>query len=428
MKVIISNGFNRCHLSAAAAQLHQRGNLDLFITAAYPTPGLRRLFRWTGLDRKPKIARLLDRAEALPDALVRSQPGSEVLNAVNLTIRRLGRARALQNGFFGNLGIRAYGTMARRHIRSRSADIYHYLSGYGHGSVETARQRGMRIVCDHAIPHPAVIQHLIDNAGRLPPSPIRHGLTVLRRAILADLERCDLLIVPSDFVKETFVSQGWDPARIRVVFFGLDDKFLANAPSRSPGPAHDSQPASFLFAGAWMTRKGAEQVAEAFQRIGDLSWNLNIAGGLEREVQQNAIEFLRHPRVRHLGVLLRADLAREMSKAEVFVFPSLSEGSARVITEAMACGCYVITTRNACGIVRDGVNGSVVPPWDAEALEKAIRFAIVNRSMVREIGKRNAELVRSRYRQTSYAEGLIEVYRDLLGQHQVHPEPMQSAG
>ena len=47
-----------------------------------------------------------------------------------------------------------------------------------------------------------------------------------------------------------------------------------------------------------------------------------------------------------------------MSRAEVFVFPSLAEGSARVVAMAMAAGCYVITTPNSGSVVRDGAMGA----------------------------------------------------------------------
>lgn len=415
-KVIVSNGFSRYHMSPAAAQLYRRGRLALLITGAYPTPRMRLLLRLTRAQKiwPRKIARLLERGEDLPDRLVRALPLSETLNVLNLFLRRLGRASFLQNSFFSLLGMRAYGATAARHVGSQTAGIYHYRGGFGHSSIDVARRNGMVIVCDHAIPHPAVVQHLIDHSGRLPSGAIRTGIDSFRQFLVDDVNRCDYVIAPSEFVKETFVAQGWDPGRIKVVFFGLDDNFLASVPPRPITPSDTAVPTSFLFAGAWMTRKGAERVAQAFTRVGDLPWSLTIAGGVESTVGRIALDFLKHPRVRYPGVVLRAELARLMSESEVFIFPSLSEGSARVITEAMACGCYIITTRNACGIVRDGVNGSLVKPYDSAGLERAIRFAIGNRAVVREIGLRNAEEVRSRYRQVDYGAALDKVYGELL--------------
>ena len=57
-----------------------------------------------------------------------------------------------------------------------------------------------------------------------------------------------------------------------------------------------------------------------------------------------------------------------MAEADVFVFPSLFEGSAVVTYEALACGLPSVVTPNAGSVVRDGVEGFVVPPRDVEAL------------------------------------------------------------
>ena len=56
-----------------------------------------------------------------------------------------------------------------------------------------------------------------------------------------------------------------------------------------------------------------------------------------------------------------------MAAADVFVFPSLFEGSAVVTYEALACGLPSIVTPNAGSVVRDGVDGFHVPAGDVGA-------------------------------------------------------------
>jgi glycosyltransferase involved in cell wall biosynthesis len=107
------------------------------------------------------------------------------------------------------------------------------------------------------------------------------------------------------------------------------------------------------------------------------------------------------------------ELAKRMAAAEVFVFPSLVEGSARVVFEALAAGCYVITTRNSGSIVRDGVHGSLVPPDDPAVLARAIGHAQRIRSALAGIGKRNTELISSSYRQRHYGDALEKLYLEL---------------
>jgi glycosyltransferase involved in cell wall biosynthesis len=57
-----------------------------------------------------------------------------------------------------------------------------------------------------------------------------------------------------------------------------------------------------------------------------------------------------------------------MAAADVFVFPSLFEGSAVVTYEALACGLPSVVTPSAGSVVREGVEGFLVEPGDIEAL------------------------------------------------------------
>ena len=58
--------------------------------------------------------------------------------------------------------------------------------------------------------------------------------------------------------------------------------------------------------------------------------------------------------------------------ADAFVLPSIAEGSAIVIYEALSFGLPVITTPNAGSVLEDGVEGQIVPASDSVALAAAI--------------------------------------------------------
>ncbi len=61
-----------------------------------------------------------------------------------------------------------------------------------------------------------------------------------------------------------------------------------------------------------------------------------------------------------LGRVSHADMPARMAAADVFVFPSLFEGSAVVTYEALACGLPSVVTAQAGSVVRDGIEGFVV--------------------------------------------------------------------
>lgn len=412
--LVIANGFNRFHLAVAAAEAHRRGLLTCFITGAYPTPAVRRALALGGLWRDRRLARLAARREAIPDAMVRAMWTAEAIYAVAMAARRIAPRSAL---WLNAWSFRHCGARAVRCVRRAAAcgaRIYHYRSGFGHRSVREAKRLGMVALCDHSIAHPALLPRLIVDDGRMPPRGARPQMDRLWAEILEDVEQADAVLVNSDFVRETFLRAGEDPARIHVIYWGVDDAFLEALPAVGAGRAAAGGPLRMLFAGAFERRKGADTLVEALQLLDAVPWTLEIAGEVGPQVAGRAA-LLRDPRVTVRGWLPRRELARLMSRSEVFVFPSLAEGSARVVFEALAAGCYVITTPNAGSIVEDGVHGRLVAPGAPAQLAAAIRAAAARRAELGEVGRRNAALVRARYRQRDYGEQLAALYAQLLG-------------
>ncbi len=74
-----------------------------------------------------------------------------------------------------------------------------------------------------------------------------------------------------------------------------------------------------------------------------------------------------------------------MAAADVFVFPSLFEGSAVVTYEALACGLPCIVTPRPGSVVRDGVEGLIVPARDVEALAAAWNGSAATRGSARDL-------------------------------------------
>jgi glycosyltransferase involved in cell wall biosynthesis len=71
----------------------------------------------------------------------------------------------------------------------------------------------------------------------------------------------------------------------------------------------------------------------------------------------------------------RSEIHRQFSWADVFLLPSICEGSATVCYEALSFGLPVITTPNTGSVVRDGIDGFVVPIRNTESIiEKLVRF------------------------------------------------------
>ena len=415
--VAVSNGFHKMHLTTAAREADNRGLLRLLVTGAYPTPAFRRLLRALPVRGRGRLGRLEYRDEGIP--LERMH----VLFVPEL-LERLARALAhvpFLRRFSERLAVatfRLYGRMAARALpRAGGARIFHFRAGFGGSSIDRARELGMLTLCDQATVHPRLLGTLLEGHGRMPDPevPLPPPSDGISRAALEDLDRSDAVVVCSEFVKGTFVRAGWDPEQVHVAHLAIDDNFFRAGPAPTPLRRAPSGPLPLLYASVFSGRKGAETLIDAMQLVGDsIEWELVVAGPVESSIAASHPRFFADPRVRAVGRLSRADIKAQMIAHGVFVFPSYAEGSARVVFEALACGCYVITTPNAGSIVEDGLHGALVPVGDAEALAEAIVAADADRLRIAEIGNRNAELIAASHRQSGYGDSLARIYADLV--------------
>ena len=190
----------------------------------------------------------------------------------------------------------------------------------------------------------------------------RRELAWLHDRRLRDIALADRVLVPSDHIAGRLIRHGTPADRVRVVPYAADTRRFRPGPDKR----HDPDRCTFLFAGGITQRKGIKYLLEAWRQVRRPGWRLQLLGGLPRGLGA-AGAVSRRGRVARPGGACRG-ARRRWRAADVFVFPSLFEGSAVVTYEALACGLPSVVTPSAGSVVRDGVEGFVVPPAEVEPL------------------------------------------------------------
>ncbi len=171
----------------------------------------------------------------------------------------------------------------------------------------------------------------------------------------------DRIICASEFVRQGLISQGMAPAKIQVVPYGVDI-------NRYSGPKeawNGKRPLRVLFVGGVTIRKGVQYLYEALRILGHPLIETRLVG----PVSLSEMAKIKMGKVAELtGQVPRSEIAQHYQWADLFVFPSICEGSATVCYEALASSLPVITTPNAGSVVRDGIDGFIVPIRNPEAL------------------------------------------------------------
>ncbi|MBW9221452.1 glycosyltransferase family 4 protein [Methanothermococcus sp. SCGC AD-155-C09] len=222
--------------------------------------------------------------------------------------------------------------------------------------------------------------------------------------IKKSLQYIDYFVVPSEFVKKSLINEGVDKDKIFVVPFGVDTvKFK---------PVEKDYFGTFkvAFSGNVNLRKGIPFLIRAWKELRLEDAELNIYGIVYPEVKKYLTDGEKY-NIKVHGFLRNID--RVLPKNHVYVFPSLLEGSAKSIYEAMACGLPVITTENSGSIVENGKEGFIIPTLDVKSMKEKILFFYENKEEIKKFGKR-ARKKSERYTWERYGGDIVNMY-DFIG-------------
>ena len=125
---------------------------------------------------------------------------------------------------------------------------------------------------------------------------------------------------------------------------------------------------------------------------------------------------LKSKSIYHLGPFRQDELVDYYSIGSVFCLASIEEGLAMVIPQAMACGLPVICTDNSGGsdIVRDGVDGWVIPAQNVDLISKRIRSLYISDDLRKKMSMSAIDRVSNGFAWRDYGVRAAEIYSSLL--------------
>jgi len=249
----------------------------------------------------------------------------------------------------------------------------HIISSYGYANecFKFVRAHGGRTFLDAGNSHPENFWSIISEEHRrwnchFPPVARHHY-----ERSLAMMEHVDFVLSPSLFVTKSFLERGFQPEQILKNIYPVD--LSCFSPAREPRPA--SRPLTLISTGSLSLRKGTPYLLEAFRLVRKKIPNARLL--LTDSVMDNvkpALAANADLPVEWCPSLPHPQLAERLRGADIFALPSLEDGFARTVTEALACGLPVILTPNtgASDLIQSGTNGEIVPIRDPQAIADAV--------------------------------------------------------
>ena len=267
--------------------------------------------------------------------------------------------------------------------------------------------------------------------------PSRFSFLYAQRMIRRTLARADRIIAVTQGTRadliEHFEVEG---RKVHVVYNGVDDAFRRKLSAEElerwrrdlglPGPY-------ILFVGnPNHPRKNLDTVIQAYaraRRIASFDAPLVCIGdraGTEFKIRQRAANLGIADQVRLLGRVAAEALPALYQGATLFLYPTLFDGSAMPVVEAMASGVAVITSNiSAIKEIAEGY-AHLVDPLDIEGMAKAIAHTMSDpehRTALARLGARRAE----DFRWGQTARKTLEVYIAAIQERRAEPAPAEGS-
>jgi len=295
--------------------------------------------------------------------------------------------------------------LSMRHI-ARSK-IFHGWPRYVRFSAKRAKKLGAKIILNCPAAHPdhrrKILVSEYSRLGLKAYLPDVAWLTITPKVFPI----ADLIFAPSQFVKDTLLEAGVDENKIDVIPYGVDAKKFSYEKPKT------NQQFTLLCVASLSVNKGTLYLLKAWQKLRLKNAKLILVGQVEAAIQPYLDKY--KDMYQHYEYIPHDDLPNLYSRSTIFVLPSLTEGSALVIYEAMASGKPCIVTHNCGSVIRNGIDGYVIPIRDHESLAEKILCFYNNSSLVEEMGT-SARANVLMHTWDAYREKIAKAYNKIISE------------
>jgi len=260
-----------------------------------------------------------------------------------------------------------------------------HLNGNGHGVTvfaysyaanrifEFARKRGWRTILGQIDPGPAE-QELVASISSRAKYTVAKGEpppAVYWEQWSSECFLADRIVVNSEWSREALMTRGIEAERIAVVplaFESADD--TATFERHYPAKFDSERRLRVLFLGQINLRKGVDALFEAIELLKGEPIEFWFVGPTQVEISPL---LRKNERVKWFGSVARSEVSKYYRDADLFIFPTLSDGFGLTQLEAQSWKLPVVASRYCGAVVREDVNGSILAEVSGDAIANVLR-------------------------------------------------------
>jgi glycosyltransferase involved in cell wall biosynthesis len=293
--------------------------------------------------------------------------------------------------------------VASKVILKKGCNTFHGWNNQALRSIKAAQKIGAKTILEcgstHRFFRERILKEEYERFGIENVKPPEYA----RQSSLEEITLSDFIFLPSEFAKKTFVDAGISKHKLLVIKRGVNlERFRSDK--------RKNHKFKVLFVGRLSLRKGVQYLLEAWRKINLPDAELVLVGSIDDNINPILSTYNDIENIVFKGFL--KDPSDVYKESTIFVFPSIEEGSAKVTYEAMAAGLPVITTESSGSVVRNGLDGFIIPIRDSEAIREKISYFYENPEKIEIMGTNALENIKH-YTWQRYRDTLLETYNKL---------------
>ena len=266
------------------------------------------------------------------------------------------------------------------------ADVFLSLSGGGLNTGLEFKRYKKLYICERAS------SHILYANSILKKEYAKYGINFsihnqfIRRE-LAEYKNANFVLVPSKFVQKTFQKQGI--LNTRVLNYPSDNTTFFPIKSLAINK-YKTKKFKIVFVGGLTLRKGVQYLIEGFNQLKNDNFELHLIGTPSQDYSlfKNKINFNKTFVYGHLD---QKKINTILNQCHVFVMPSIEEGAAISVAQAMSSGLPVIVTENTGWkeVVIKNKNGFVIPIMNSNKIYQKLKFCYENLDQLKKMSKQS---------------------------------------
>jgi len=283
-------------------------------------------------------------------------------------------------------------------------DIFHYWKSHGEISSIKARKMGAIILVESASSHPLTFKKIMEEEYHRLNIPFRVLTKKNIKKQLRELNNADYVVIPTDFVEQSFLENEFPKEKLIKTPFGVDLDIYSDKKEKK------DEKFRAIFVGQVSIRKGIHYLLQAWEELKLKNAELVIVGNICGDARKFVEKYSSNKTIKFTGF---DDPKKYYKQSDVFVFPSIEEGSALVTYEAMASGLPLIATFNSGSVAREGKDGFIIPIRDVKELKAKIKFMQDNPIICDKMGK-SARKYMEKFPWENYGKNILKAYKRIL--------------